>query len=130
MPLNMHYNMRFSKKIMTDSRSALAVNISNYEDGRRVLDVAMSLTSRQLNPSSLRSVLMKYPLISWKVFIGIYWQALRLYLKGTPFYKHPKNSRPAPTQVFDRDPTKTEATVEPSASNESEQQFESILVNK
>jgi hypothetical protein len=34
---------------------------------------------------------VKYPLISFKIWAGIYWQALRLHLKKIPFHSHPKN---------------------------------------
>jgi DUF1365 family protein len=33
-------------------------------------------------------MLLKYPVVTLKVIIGIYWQALRLWRKGVPFYGH------------------------------------------
>lgn len=39
---------------------------------------------------NLAKILIQYPLITVKVITGIYWQALKLKLKGVPFYDHPK----------------------------------------
>ena len=33
---------------------------------------------------------MRYPFMTAQVAAGIYWQAFRLWSKGTPFYAHPK----------------------------------------
>jgi uncharacterized protein len=38
----------------------------------------------------LSRVLMKYPLMTLKVTTMIYWQALRLLIKKTPFFTHPQ----------------------------------------
>jgi hypothetical protein len=35
-------------------------------------------------------MLLKYPVVTWKVISGIYWQAFRLWRKGVPFYGHAK----------------------------------------
>jgi len=38
----------------------------------------------------LNRMLIKYPLMTVKVTAMIYWQALRLLAKRTPFFVHPK----------------------------------------
>ncbi|MCK7502549.1 MAG: DUF1365 domain-containing protein [Comamonadaceae bacterium] len=42
---------------------------------------------------SLAGVLARWPFMTVKVIAAIYWQALRLKLKGVPFCPHPANSR-------------------------------------
>jgi hypothetical protein len=38
---------------------------------------------------NLNKLLFRYPLMSIKIALAIYWQALRLYMKGMPVYIHP-----------------------------------------
>ncbi len=85
MPLKMTYDFDFRI-----SPARLVVNISSFENQEKALSVGMSLKQKPITSSSLRLALIKYPLISWKVFAGIYWHALRLYLKRVPFYPHPR----------------------------------------
>ena len=57
----------------------------------------MKLESRTINSASLARVLLTYPLMTVKVVGAIYYQALRLWLKKTPFYTHPDNKEAPPT---------------------------------
>jgi DUF1365 family protein len=36
--------------------------------------------------------------MAWKVHAAIYWQALRLWVKGVPFHVHPAKRAAAPAQ--------------------------------
>jgi DUF1365 family protein len=55
----------------------------------KIIDVTMSLHRRPMTSRNLNWLLVKYPAISMQVFVGIYWQALILYLKKIPFVPHP-----------------------------------------
>lgn len=64
---------------------------SQSNDRKKILEVAMLMDRIPLTGANLNWMLIKYPLISFKTFAGIYFQALRLYLKKVPFFTHPKN---------------------------------------
>ena len=40
--------------------------------------------------SKLARILLKQPLLTVKVMVGIYWQAFKLWVKGSKFYDHPE----------------------------------------
>lgn len=66
-------------------------------DGRmRVFDAALELERRELDPRALRSALLRHPFVTGKVHAAIYWQALRLWLKRTPFFSHPGSATTQP----------------------------------
>lgn len=49
----------------------------------------LQLFRKELNSKHLRRVLINTPSMSVKTMVGIYWQAFKLFLKGTPIYSHP-----------------------------------------
>jgi len=57
----------------------------------KILDVAMLMERKPITSWNLNWMLIKYPLISFKIWAGIYWQAVRLHFKKIPFHSHPKN---------------------------------------
>jgi len=67
----------------------LEVGMVNHEQGEAVFDVGLTCRRKPLTARSLARVLMRYPLMTMRVHLAIYWQALRLYLKRTPFFTHP-----------------------------------------
>lgn len=83
MPLDMQYGFEFS--VPSDS---LLVKMQNFRQGKRVFDVNLSLDAQPITRASLAKQLLAIPLMSFKVTAGIYWQALRIGLKGVPFLGH------------------------------------------
>jgi DUF1365 family protein len=67
----------------------LSVRMDVHEAGSR--DFHATLTARRLplTAASLRSALVRYPLMPARVLGRIHWQALRLWLKRTRFYRKP-----------------------------------------
>jgi DUF1365 family protein len=87
MPMDMRYDWRFSAP-----GNGLHVHMENWRDGRSAFDATLNLKREELASAPLAKALLAFPLITTQVTSLIYWQALRLWWKGTPFYAHPKKS--------------------------------------
>jgi len=83
------YDWRFSPP-----GEALGVHMINARRGDRVFDATLSLRREAITGGSLARTLARHPFMTASVALGIYWQALRLWFKRTPFHTHPvKRSR-------------------------------------
>ena len=71
---------------------SLAVGIVEHEAGTHVLDAQLWGHRTSLTTATLSRILLTYPLMTLRTTAAIHWQALRLYLKGTPFHRHPSPS--------------------------------------
>jgi DUF1365 family protein len=68
----------------------LRVEMRSEENGRVVFDARLALRRRELSKAALAQALLRYPAMTARVVGAIYWQALRLWRKGAPFFHHPK----------------------------------------
>lgn len=71
----------------------LVVQIESLRAGRRAFDATLSLERRELSADNARRMMIRYPAMTAQVVAKIYWQALRLRLKGAPWHPHPERSR-------------------------------------
>jgi DUF1365 family protein len=85
-PMDMDYDWRSNTP-----GEKLCLYMGNLSRGEKVFDASLSLQRHSITPASLRRFLWAYPFMTLKVCIAIYWQALRLWLKGTPFHSHPSS---------------------------------------
>ncbi len=84
-PMEMIYQWRSSTP-----GDQLRINIALFQNGNRIFDAFLTLNAEPLDGKSARRALINYPLMTLKVLFGIYWQAVRLFFKGTRLYAHPK----------------------------------------
>lgn len=54
-------------------------------------DATLVMEKRSIQ-QELGATLIRQPLMTVKVVVGIYWQALKLYVKRSPFYSHPNET--------------------------------------
>ena len=66
------------------------IHMENWDGNQKLLDVSLAMIRSKISHTSLARALIRYPFMTMKVVWGIYYQALRLWMKHCPFYSHPK----------------------------------------
>lgn len=68
----------------------LKVHMEDHKDGEMLFQADLELQRAEITGARLARMLCLYPPMTMKVVAAIYWQAFRLWIKGAPFYTHPK----------------------------------------
>ncbi len=84
MQMDLQYRWRLSVPGET-----LRVQIQNLQQSSMIFQAGMQLRRHAWTAANLRSLLWRYPLLTHRVALGIYWQALRLWWKSVPYVPHP-----------------------------------------
>jgi uncharacterized protein len=84
--MDMRYRFRFE---VEDAR--FRVIKENLRDGESVFVARMDLNREPLTVAALTRALRNFPPMTLRVIGSIYWQALRLWLRGAEY--HPRPSR-------------------------------------
>ncbi|MGM0526523.1 MAG: DUF1365 domain-containing protein [Pseudomonadota bacterium] len=82
-PMQMTYHWK-----LTDPGENLFIQLSAATEQKDFV-AGMNLSRQSLNRSEVSHVLKTSPVMALKIIGGIYWQALKLFIKRTPFYGHP-----------------------------------------
>lgn len=82
-------NMSYFWKSNTPNKR-LFVNLDVKESDVVILDASMSLIKKEVTGWKLASILFLFPVMTMKIAVAIYWQALKLWLKKVPYVPYPK----------------------------------------
>ena len=77
------------KWVFTPPGERLVAHMSTLTSESLLFDATLTLERRPWSARELRRTLGQYPWMTAKVFAAIYWEALRLRIKGAPYYPHP-----------------------------------------
>ena len=89
LPLEMDYEWR-----STQPGAHLSVHMNVLAGEGKLLDATLDLKRRPITGRNLALTLARFPWMTLRVIIAIHWQALRLWLKGTPVFDHPGKQLP------------------------------------
>ena len=85
MPMDIGYDWRFSAP-----GEQLAVQMTSLRDGAEIFSASLHLQQQPLTGGNLAGALLRWPFMTAKVIAAIYWQALRLKMKGVAYCPHPE----------------------------------------
>lgn len=83
----MDLNMKYIWRVMAPA-DKVRVGIENRSE-QKLFDANLSLDKQQMSAKSLRAMLISFPFMTLRIVQGIYWQALKLFIKRVPFIGHP-----------------------------------------
>ena len=84
MQMDVDYDWRFREP---DER--LSVHMENARGGKKIFDATLILERHPVTAAALSRALAAFPFMTLKVVAEIYWQALKLWVKGVPIHDHP-----------------------------------------
>lgn len=87
MPMDQRYAWSF-----TGAGKTLAVRMANCEAERTVFTAGFTAVRQPMTAAALHRLIIRHPAQTVQVLGRIYWEALRLWLKKTPFFPNPSTT--------------------------------------
>lgn len=91
LPMDRRYHWAFQPP-----GDSLRVHMDVMDGTSRDFDAMLVLQRKPLNANTLASCLLRYPFVTFKTALGIYWQAMKLWIRRVPFHPHPETLTQAP----------------------------------
>lgn len=83
LPRDLEYRMSFSPAAQN-----IGVHMADWQGEHKLFDATLNLQRETLDRRSLHRYLRRFPWMTAKTALAIYWQALRLLLKRAPIFSH------------------------------------------
>jgi len=83
-PFNPRKNQTYKWVIGAPSEK-IAINLGVHDQRGHVFEAALRLNRRPFSRESARNHIIKKPVMTAFIIAGIYWQAMKIYLKGIPY---------------------------------------------
>lgn len=84
-PIDMSYRWQ-----STTPTNILSIHLENWQKNSKIMDATLTLKYQPINAKNMNAILIRFPWMTVKVVMAIYWQALKLWLKGVPTFNHTK----------------------------------------
>lgn len=68
----------------------VAINLGVHDERGHVFEAALRLTRQPFSRQSARKLIIKKPVMTAWIVAGIYWQAMKIFLKGIPYIPYEK----------------------------------------
>lgn len=84
LPMSLEYDWRFRFE-----QKRIHIHMLVMDGDSECFAAGMELRAEPLEPVAMRSMPLRFPLMTARVVAAIYWQALKLWIKRIPFHSHP-----------------------------------------
>lgn len=68
----------------------LHINLGVHDTRGHIFEARLALEKQELTTSNIRKQILKKPILTAFIVAGIYWQAMKIYLKGIPYIPYVK----------------------------------------
>lgn len=89
MPIEQTYRWR-----AREPGERLTFSLANHQGDRKVFEAGVDLRRRDITRASMAQLLVRYPPATAATLARIYWNAIKLKLKGAPYFSNPSKERP------------------------------------